>query len=130
MLALIRQPIPQPHDQGKIRVFDVGCGQGVGKGALMGMVQILGFSGNGTDRPRASTVEVLSVVGPIAGSGTLEAVQAQHVQPVPVGLASQQLSGSFSLALRAMAPLQRPVIEAELQSALRTSAPNWRRRKK
>ena len=44
-----------------------------------GMVQILGFSGNSTDRPRASTVEVLSVVGPIAGSGTLEAVQAQHV---------------------------------------------------
>ena len=43
------------------------------------MVQILGFSGNSTDRPRASTVEVLSVVGPIADSGTLEAVQAQHV---------------------------------------------------
>jgi len=45
----------------------------------MGMVQILGFSGNSTDRPRASPVEVLSVVGPIAGSGTLEAVQAQQV---------------------------------------------------
>ena len=44
-----------------------------------GMVQILGFSGNSTDRPRASTVEVLSVAGPIAGSETLEAVQAQHV---------------------------------------------------
>jgi hypothetical protein len=43
------------------------------------MVQILGFSGNSTDRPRASTVEVRSVVGPIADSGTLEAVQAQHV---------------------------------------------------
>src|SRR5271157_5663303 len=43
------------------------------------MVQILGFSGNSTDRPRASTVEVLSVAGPIAGSETLEAVQAQHV---------------------------------------------------
>ena len=40
-----------------------------------GMVQILGFSGDSTDRPRASTVEVLSVAGPIAGSGTLEAVQ-------------------------------------------------------
>ena len=44
-----------------------------------GMVQFLGFSGNSTDRPRASTVEVLSVAGPIAGSETLEAVQAQHV---------------------------------------------------
>ena len=43
------------------------------------MVQILGFSGNSTDRPRASTVEVRSVAGPRAGSGTLEAVQAQHV---------------------------------------------------
>jgi len=45
----------------------------------LGMVQILGFSGNSTDRPHASTVEILSVVGPIAGSGTLEAVKAQHV---------------------------------------------------
>jgi hypothetical protein len=44
-----------------------------------GMVQILGFSGNITDRSRASTVEVLSVVGPIAELGTLEAVNAQHV---------------------------------------------------
>jgi hypothetical protein len=44
-----------------------------------GMVQILGFSGNSTDRPRASTVEALSVAAPIAGSGTLEAVPAQHV---------------------------------------------------
>jgi len=41
-----------------------------------GMVQILGFSGNSTDRPRASTVEVLSVAGPTdsrlrnAGSGS------------------------------------------------------------
>ena len=43
---------------------------------------------------------------------------------------TQPLSGSFSRALRAMAPLQRPVLEAELQSALRTSAPHWRRRKK
>jgi len=43
------------------------------------MVQILGFSGNSTERPHASTVEILSVVGPIAGSGTLEAVKAQHV---------------------------------------------------
>jgi len=41
-------------------------------------------SGNSTDRPRASTVEVLSVVGPMAGSGTLQAVQAQHVDPVRV----------------------------------------------
>ena len=48
-------------------------------GANAGMVQILGFSGNSSDRPRASTVEVLSVAGPIAGSETLEAVQAQHV---------------------------------------------------
>jgi len=31
-LALISQPVPHSHDQGKIRVFDVGCGQGVGKG--------------------------------------------------------------------------------------------------
>ena len=38
-------------------------------------------------------------------------------------LACQQLSGSFSLWLRAMAPLQRPVIEAELQSAQILSAP-------
>ena len=34
-LAFIRQPIPQSHDQSKIRVFDVGCGQGVGKRFLM-----------------------------------------------------------------------------------------------
>ena len=40
---------------------------------------ILGFSGNSTDRPHASTVEVLSVVGPMAGSGTLVAVKAQYV---------------------------------------------------
>jgi len=78
------------------------------------MVQSVGFSGNSTDRPRASTVEVLSVVGPIAGSGTLEAVKARHVEPVRVGLACQQLSGTFSLSLRALAPLQRPVIETEL----------------
>ena len=45
----------------------------------LGMVQILGFSGNSTDRPHASTVEVLSVVGPMAGSGTLVAVKAQYV---------------------------------------------------
>ena len=45
----------------------------------IGMVQILGFSGNSTDRPHASTVEVLSVVGPMAGSGTLVAVKAQYV---------------------------------------------------
>ena len=44
-----------------------------------GMVKILGFSGNSTDRPHASTVEVLSVVGPMAGSGTLVAVKAQYV---------------------------------------------------
>jgi len=44
-----------------------------------GMVQILGFSGNSTDRPHASTVEVLSVVGPMAGSGTLVTVKAQYV---------------------------------------------------
>jgi hypothetical protein len=43
------------------------------------MVQILGFSGNSTDRPHASMVEVLSVVGPMAGSGTLVAVKAQYV---------------------------------------------------
>src|SRR5208337_3960955 len=46
---------------------------------MLQSLQILGFSGNSTDRPRASTVEVLSVAGPIAGSETLEAVQAQHV---------------------------------------------------
>ena len=46
---------------------------------IRGMVQILGFSGNSTDRPHASTVEVLSVVGPMAGSGTLVAVKAQYV---------------------------------------------------
>ena len=45
----------------------------------IGMVQILGFSGNSTDRPHASTVEVLSVVGPMAGSETLVAVKAQYV---------------------------------------------------
>jgi len=44
-----------------------------------GMVQILGFSGNSTDRPHGSTVAILDVVGPIAGSGTLEAVKAQNV---------------------------------------------------
>ena len=36
---------------------------------------------------------------------------------------TQPLSGSFSLALRAMAPLQRPVIEAERQSTQILSAP-------
>ena len=54
-----------------------------------GMVQILGYSGNSTDRPHASTVGIRSVVGPIAGSGTLEAVPAQPVEPVRVRLASQ-----------------------------------------
>src|SRR5271166_3369857 len=49
-----------------------------------GMVQILGYSGNSTDRPHASTVGIRSVVGPIAGSGTLEAVPAQPVEPVRV----------------------------------------------
>ena len=39
-----------------------------------------------------------------------------------MGLACQQLSGSFSLALRAMAPLQRPVMEEEMQSAQIISA--------
>jgi hypothetical protein len=43
------------------------------------MVQILGFSGNTTARLHASTVEILSIVGPIAGSGTLEAVKAEDV---------------------------------------------------
>src|SRR5208337_224263 len=62
----------------------------------------VGFSGNSTDRPRASRVE----------------------------LACQQLSGSFSLWLRAMAPLQRPVIEEEMQSAQISSATHWRRRQK
>ena len=78
-----------------------------------GMVQILGYSGNSTDRPHASTVGIRSVVGPIAGSGTLEAVEAQPVEPVRVRLASQELSGEFSHSLQALAPLQRPVMEAE-----------------
>ena len=78
-----------------------------------GMVQILGDSGNSTDRPHASTVGIRSVVGPIAGSGTLEAVPAQPVEPVRVRLASQELSGEFSHSLQALAPLQRPVMEAE-----------------
>src|SRR5271165_3302254 len=77
------------------------------------MVQILGYSGNSTDRPHASTVGIRSVVGPIAGSGTLEAVPAQPVEPVRVRLASQELSGEFSHSLQALAPLQRPVMEAE-----------------
>ena len=51
----------------------------VRKAGKSGMVQILGFSGNSTDRPHASAVEVLSVVGPMAGSGTLVAVKAQYV---------------------------------------------------
>ena len=42
---------------------------------------------------------------------------------------TQPLSGSFSLALRAMAPLQRPVIEAERQSTQILST-HWRRRQK
>jgi len=78
-----------------------------------GMVQILGYSGNSTDRPHASTVGIRSVVGPIAGSGMLEAVPAQPVEPVQVRLASQELSGEFSHSLQALAPLQRPVMEAE-----------------
>ena len=78
-----------------------------------GMVQILGYSGNSTDRLHASTVGIRSVVGPIAGSGTLEAVPAQPVEPVRVRLASQELSGEFSHSLQALAPLQRPVMEAE-----------------
>ena len=61
------------------------------------MVQILGYSGNSTDRPHASTVGIRSVVGPIAGSGTLEAVPAQPVEPVRVRLASQELSGDFPI---------------------------------
>jgi hypothetical protein len=40
-----------------------------------------------------------------------------------VELACQQLNGSFSLWLRAMAPLQRPVIEEEMQSAQIISDP-------
>ena len=79
----------------------------------LGMVQILGYSGNSTDRPHASTVGIRSVVGLIAGSGTLEAVLAQPVEPVRVRLASQELSGEFSHSLQALAPLQRPVMEAE-----------------
>ena len=65
------------------------------------MVQILGYSGNSTDRPHASTVGIRSVVGPRAGSGTLEAVPAQPVEPVRVRLASQELSGEFSHSLQA-----------------------------
>jgi len=77
------------------------------------MVQILGVSGNSTDRPDAATVEILTVVRPIAGSGTLEAVQAQHLEPVRVSLADQGLSGRSSHSLCALAPLERPVIEEE-----------------
>jgi len=80
---------------------------------ICGRVQILGFSGNSTDCPRASTVGILSVVGAIAGSGTLEAVQAQHLEPVRVSLAYQELIGKSSHSLWALAPLQRPVIEEE-----------------
>ena len=69
-------------------------------GFLPGMVQILGYSGNSTDRPHASTVGIRSVVGPIAGSGTLEAVPAQPVEPVRVRLASQELSGNFPIRSR------------------------------
>ena len=79
----------------------------------LGMVQILGFSGNSTDRPHASTVEILCVVGPIADSGKLEPVKAQHVEPVRVRLVYQALSGRFLLPLWAMGPLKRPVIEQE-----------------
>jgi hypothetical protein len=71
------------------------------------MVQILGFSGNSTDRSLASTVEILSVVGPRAGSGTLEAVPAQHVEPVRLRLAVQELSGRFSHSLWALGLLKR-----------------------
>src|SRR5271157_1854604 len=66
-----------PHSAG-VNMLRNATFSGFGR-SFSGMVQILGFSGNSTDRPRASTVEVLSVVGPIAGSGTLEAVKAQHV---------------------------------------------------
>ena len=61
----------------------------------------------------ASTVGIRSVVGPIAGSGMLEAVQAQHVEPVRVRLPYQELSGEFSHSLSGLAPLQQPVIEDE-----------------
>ena len=80
---------------------------------IQGMVKILGFSGNSSDRPHASTVEILSVVGPIADSGDAEAVQAQHVETVRVRLVYQELNGRFSHSLWALAPLNRPVIEQE-----------------
>jgi hypothetical protein len=49
----------------------------------------------------------------MAGSGTLEAVQAQHLEPVRVSLADQELIGKSSHSLWALAPLERPVIEEE-----------------
>ena len=75
------------------------------------------FFSNSTDRPRASTVEVLSVAGPRASSGTLEAVQTQHCLTRAGGVGLSAVERDLSFWLRAMAPLQRPVIEAELQSA-------------
>jgi len=35
LLDLIGQPAPDPHDQGKVWVFNLGGGKGVGKPALM-----------------------------------------------------------------------------------------------
>src|SRR5271157_2779613 len=79
--------LPSPRGS-RIEHADPGCPE-------IGMVQILGYSGNSTDRPHASTVGIRSVVGPIAGSGTLEAVPAQPVEPVRLRLASQELSGEL-----------------------------------
>ena len=61
----------------------------------------------------ASTGETPAIVGPIAGSGKLEAVQALDAEPVRVRSADPELSGSFSHSLRAMAAIERPVIEEE-----------------
>ena len=49
---------------------------------------------------RLNDAGIRSVVGPIAGSETLEAVPAQPVEPVRVRLASQELSGDFPIRSR------------------------------
>ena len=42
VLALVRQPIPHPHDEGKARVFSLGCGQCVGKSFPMCLFRLPG----------------------------------------------------------------------------------------
>src|SRR5262245_40044306 len=80
-----------------------------------GLVQNRGFLGNSTDHVRALTGKVPEDALGATVSGADEARVAEQLQPMRVRLTGQQLGRGLAHPLGTITPLQRPVIQEELQ---------------